>query len=293
MVDFDEVERIVMAADDLLAFDKISGDGGFGGIHREIGADGHDRDVQCGPEHRDELHIERQRGVSREVERSASAGAFEQKAARISSVASVFVRKARRMDGCDHFGAAKIESPRPADVHRVPAIALFSIELSKLPVRDNDGIGVIFGDRFGVSDVIIVRVRDENVIRSNAGRVDGLGQFVPADEWIEKKAFSAYFDEKTGVAEILDPHFDVDFFAERRAKIENLPIWGSKRIRIKTNIASQRNREAMLKTDFSEAHCSLSRRIVRRRAGCSAWPYIKISSTVGAVEPFDGSNVII
>ncbi len=187
MVNLDEPESIEMAADDVVASDKVAGQHGVMVVHGEVRADGQNGRRQRRANARDELHVRRQGGVSGHVEHSV--GRVEHEAHRFAAVAAV--GEAAAVYGIDHLHAPKVKGPPATLIHRVPLEALSGVVGVDFPDAYDDSARVVFHHRFHVGHVVAVRVGEENVVAPNIVQADVGCQRVARDEGVEQQPLAA------------------------------------------------------------------------------------------------------
>ena len=130
--------------------------------------------------------------------------ALHDKPARIAAVGAV--RQAAGVNGVDEFDPAKIKLTTAAVIDRMRFWrALLAQPLRDFKRGDNRDAGP-FGDGRGVSQVILMSVRDENVVRLKVLHVNGLGQRIAGDKRVEEQCLVLDLHCKTSVSVICKVH---------------------------------------------------------------------------------------
>ena len=188
MINLDHRERVVVDANDLLAFKET---GSFCSIlrpHCEIVSDRQHGETQF-ELFGNELHVACQSGVSRIIEGLLLVP--DDEPAGIAPIAAV--GKLARMDGVDILHSAKIKGPPSAMIQRVRLFdALLAQPGDDFVIGDDSGV-CAFGNFDRVGDVVEVTVRNENVVCRDLIGLDVTRELVWRDEWVEKEALASNF----------------------------------------------------------------------------------------------------
>ena len=159
-VNFDGRKGIVVASDNLIALDKITGNGCIFVSHGKIIANGQNSDVQFGTGHGYQFHILGQGRIARMVD--AMGVIIEHKTARISTVASV--GQHARMDSAYIFCRSKIEGILSAMVHSMSVNPLFGEPADHFKVGNQLRLWVVLCNGLHIEYMVLVTMGHKNII---------------------------------------------------------------------------------------------------------------------------------
>lgn len=183
-----------MVGNHSLWFDQLDRSQCVIGAHREVVADGQNRDVDT--LFTDQLHVVEQAGVARVVNRSIVR--LQQDAARISAVRTVrqrgTVMSDRQLDG------SKVMLVRSTNVLRMHVLdALLRQPLGNFEIRDDQATGP-FGNLDRIANMVTMTVRDDQRVRCyRIGRRCGCR--IAREERINNDRPAARLDRESSVSQ--------------------------------------------------------------------------------------------